>query len=451
MIKPYTRVTEDGKLELNLHAGQKRAWLSKKRIVAVLAGTQGGKTSFGKDWLRREIQIRGPGDYMVVAPTFQLLAKKALPEFRWLFEKVLELGKYKSIPTRVFEFSEAGCRRMFENWDGSPTNVYFGHAADPDSLESATAKGAWLDEAGQSRFKVGSWEAIMRRVSYYTGRVLITTTPYNLGWLKQKIYDPWVNGEDQNIDVINFRSIDNPGFPREEYERARRELPGWKFNMFYNGQFERPAGLIYDSFKNDLVNGVIHRIPRFVIPNGWDRFVGLDYGGINTVAMFYARDPGTGKLYAYREYKAGKRTAKQHAKQILKNEPGLPSLVYGGAPSEIQWRREFRAGGLPVRKPVISDVELGIDRVWGAHAQDMIYVFDDLSGYLDEKMSYSRVLDENGEPTEKIENKNAFHHMDAERYIISALMHNRPEKKPQQTSSQPVCGEKRYQSMRGRL
>lgn len=451
MTKPYARVV-DGKLELNLHAGQKRAWLSKKRIVAVLAGTQGGKTSFGKDWLRREIYLRGPGDYMVVAPTFQLLAKKALPEFRWLFEKTLQLGKYKSMPTRVFEFSEDGSRRMFKGWDeDTPTNVYFGHAADPDSLESATAKGAWLDEAGQSRFKVGSWEAIMRRVSYYTGRILITTTPYNLGWLKQKIYDPWLSGDAPEIDVINFRSIDNPGFPIEEYERARRELPRWKFNMFYNGQFERPAGLIYDSFKNDLTDGVVHRIPRFVIPDDWERFVGLDYGGINTVAMFYARDPISGKLYAYREYRAGKRTAKQHAKMILKNEPGLPSLVFGGAPSEIQWRREFRAGGLPVRKPVIAGVELGIDRVWGAHAQDLIYVFDDLNGYLDEKMSYSRVLDENGELTEKIENKNAFHHMDAERYIISALMHNRPKKKKVDYVTSPTFGKGRYQSMRGNL
>ena len=41
------------------------------------------------------------------------------------------------------------------------TNVYFGHAQDPDSLESATAKAAWLDEAGQGKFKLDSWRAVL--------------------------------------------------------------------------------------------------------------------------------------------------------------------------------------------------------------------------------------------------------------------------------------------------
>lgn len=37
---------EDGKLKLSLHSGQAKAWKSEKRFVFVIAGTQGGKTSF---------------------------------------------------------------------------------------------------------------------------------------------------------------------------------------------------------------------------------------------------------------------------------------------------------------------------------------------------------------------------------------------------------------------
>lgn len=37
---------EHGKLTLHLHAGQTKAWDSEKRFVFVIAGTQGGKTSF---------------------------------------------------------------------------------------------------------------------------------------------------------------------------------------------------------------------------------------------------------------------------------------------------------------------------------------------------------------------------------------------------------------------
>lgn len=423
-------ITADGRMRLHFHPGQYRAWTSERRFVVVLAGTQGGKTSFGPHWLYREIQRCGPGDYLVATPTFPLLELKALPEFKRLFEQWLRLGKYSGAPTRVFTFSESGARRTFgERYDpDTPTRVLFGYAADPESLESATAKGAWLDEAGQKKFRLGSWEAIQRRLSIHQGRALITTTPYDLAWIKQQLYDRHKSGSDL-IDIIRFDSTENPAFPRAEFERMRDDLPLWKFNMFYRAMFERPAGLIYDCFDETL-----HKCPRFAIPDDWTRYLGLDFGGVNTAGIFYAGERArageqdgqtiwgdeTGRYYAYREYKAGGRTAKEHAEKLLEGEPGIPICV-GGSKSEGQWRREFRAGGLPIREPDVKEVEIGIDRVYGAHKKGEIIVFDDLVGYLDEKLSYSRVLDDKGEPTEEIEDKASYHRLDAERYIIGWL------------------------------
>lgn len=403
------------RLKLHFHPGQWRAWQSKKRFVTVLAGTQGGKTSFGPHWLYREVQRRGPGDYFVVTPTFPLLELKALPEFKRLFVEWLNLGRYVASPIRRFTFSENGQKRTFQNHGKSlATNVFFGYAADPDSLESATAKAAWCDEAGQKKFRLSSWEAILRRLSLAMGRVLITTTIYNLGWIKQQLWTRW-RAKDPDYDIIRFESIMNPMFPQAEFERARQTLQRWKFDMIYRAIFTRPAGMIYDCFNED-----VHKTPRFTIPDGWERFLGLDFGGVNTAGLFYAREPGTDKLYLYREYKAGGRTSKEHAKKLLEGEPMIP-VVVGGSKSEGQWRDEFRAAGLPVRGPKITDVEVGIDRVYGAHKADEVIVFDDLSGYLDEKMTYSRELDANDEPTEKIADKASFHFMDAERYIIGHL------------------------------
>ena len=47
---------DGGKLTLSFHEGQARAWKSQRRFIFVLAGTQGGKTSWGPWWLWREIQ-----------------------------------------------------------------------------------------------------------------------------------------------------------------------------------------------------------------------------------------------------------------------------------------------------------------------------------------------------------------------------------------------------------
>ena len=118
-------------------------------------------------------------------------------------------------------------------------------------------------------------------------------------------------------------------------------------------------------------------------------------------------------------------------------EPRIPTCA-GGSKSEGQWRREFAAGGtvngvrvagIPIHGPAVPEVqsiEVGIQRVYGAFNLDRLLVFDDLHGFLDELQSYSRELDEMGEPTEKIEAKETFHLLDAVRYVISYLHMDKP-------------------------
>lgn len=418
---PMAFIDRDGdRLRYNFHPGQERAWDSDRRFVLVLAGTQAGKTCFGPPWLYEEIKRRGPGDYLVVTPTYPLLELKALPEFKRLFETLLRVGRYVGSPSKKFVFSPDGCRRMFGSHDpDTPTVVHFGYAAEPDSLESATVKAAWLDEAGQKKFRLSSWEAVQRRLAIHQGRALITTTPYDMGWLKKKLHDPWqdARGNHPDIDVVRFDSAENPAFPKEEFERMRRELPRWKFDLFCRAIFTRPAGLVYDCFDEGR-----ECVPRFAIPDNWPRFLGLDFGGANTAAVFFAEEPGTGRRYLYREYRAGSRTAKQHVEALLAGEPGLPTAV-GGSHSEGQWREEFAAAGLPVMEPPVKAVDVGIDRVYAAHVGDKVRVFKDLDGYLDQKASYSYATNDQGEPlgTGEIEDKHSYHLLDAERYVMTWL------------------------------
>lgn len=404
-----------GVLNITFHEGQLRAWRSNRRFILVVAGTQSGKTSFGPFWFEREMQRGGPGDYLIVTPDFPLLEAKLLPEFRRLFEEVKMYGKYLASPRRRFFLSADGEHKLWGERQPQKTTVVFGYASDPQSLESMTAKAAWLDEPGQAKFKLGSWYAILRRLSLAQGRVLLTTTPYNLGWVYQKLYLPWQQG-DKNIQVVNFESRMNPRFPIAEWERAQRDLPKWLFDQMYKGLFTAPAGLIYDSFDRTK-----HVIPPFEIPDHWRRYWGIDFGGINTVAVFYAAEPQTGRLFLYRSYHAGKRTAQTHVASMLLGEKRMPDAVWGGSKSEDNWRIEFRNAGLPVQEPDQPDVEIGIQRVYGAHARDEILVFDNQEAYLDQKQTYSRPVGPNGEVLPGIEDQHSFHYLDAERYVISPL------------------------------
>jgi len=141
-----TTVGTTTNVQWNFHEFQRQMMDSEKRFILVLAGTQGGKTSAVPAWLFKEIQLRGPGDYLFVTPTFRIMGLGTLNKSE-----------------KVFEFSEHGERLLFGDVQDQPTKVFFGHAQDPDSLESATAKAAVLDECGQKKFKLASFEAIMRR------------------------------------------------------------------------------------------------------------------------------------------------------------------------------------------------------------------------------------------------------------------------------------------------
>jgi len=423
---------EDDRLRFRPHAGQQKALDSTARFILVLAGLQSGKTITGPWWMMREMALRGPGDYLAAGPTFPLLKMKCLPEYEQLFVRRLGWGKlYKGYPP-VLEINETGRRQLFArqidagmDFGDTETRIIFGAGIKPESLESATVKAAHLDEAGQGQFLRASHEAVLGRLSVHRGRILYTTTPYQLGWLESEVHDPAKKERalppaQRTYELVQYASTMNPAFSEEEFAEMRRKMPGWKFRMRYRGQFERPAGMIYDIFDEDR-----HVCTPFKLPQAWPRKLGLDFGGVNTAGVFLAEERGergrtTGHYFAYREYLEGGETAAGHASELLDGEPGVPD-AWGGAPSETQWRNEFRAAGLPVSRPPVADIEVGIDRVYALLKQDRLTIFDDLPGLLNEVQSYSRVLDDNDEPTEKIENKEIFHRLDALRYVSAGI------------------------------
>lgn len=396
-------ISQDGeKLSIHLHPGQTQAHDSKKRFVFIIAGTQSGKTSYLPIWLEREIKEKGTGDYLAVTATYDLLKLKFLPELQNYFCNYFK-WEYSASERTIWREDKP---RMF-------TRIICRSADAEGGLESASAKGALFDEFGQDGVKVSAWEALQRRLSLSQGRVLGGTTPYNLGWSKTQIYDKWRAG-DPDIQVVQFKSTMNPSFPKAEYNRAKRTLPTWKFEMFYNGNFSRPAGMIYEDFSQN------HIIPDFPIPAHWARYFGVDFGAVHTAKLYIAQDPQSKIYYLYREALDGNMTTAQQVGTVKQwNENNL--LAWGGAKSETQQRMDWASAGLVVMEPLISDVEAGINRVIALLKEKRLFVFQSCTGTIDEFGTYSRELDANGQATEKIRNKNDYHHLDALRYVASGL------------------------------
>jgi hypothetical protein len=288
--------------------------------------------------------------------------------------------------------------------------IYLYTADNPDTMQGAPVKGFWLDEGGQ--MSLLAHETALQRCSMLQGQELITTTPYNLGWLLTEI----VNKRGHGVAVEQWSSIDRPGYPRESYEFMRQHLPAWRFRMLYDAQFERPAGMIYGAFNESVC--VIDRIP---IPSNWLIYVGHDFGPDNPAAIFTAQDPATGQFYHFAEYLPGPGVSVHERVEAWKKITAGYNVIkrVGGAPAEEETRQAYNAHGWIITAPKIKHVEPQIEKVVGMHQLNKVFVFRDLVHYLDEKRTFSRKLDAAGLVTQEIDNEARFHLMATERYLLS--------------------------------
>jgi hypothetical protein len=125
---------------------------------------------------------------------------------------------------------------------------------------------------------------------------------------------------------------------------------------------------------------------------------------------------------AFDESLNGNMTTPQHAAAAKKRASDYQDVkYYGGAASEKQFRWDWQTCGIHVTAPPVTDVEAGIDRVISLFKADKLLVLEKCSGLRAELGEYSRELDERGQPTEKIKDKEKFHRLDALRYAVSGI------------------------------
>jgi hypothetical protein len=189
--------------------------------------------------------------------------------------------------------------------------------------------------------------------------------------------------------------------------------------MFYRGEFDVPEAQIYSPFDTDL-----DVCDDFPVPEAWARYGGLDFGGVHMAATCWAERPEDKHLFLVREYLAGNIPIGQHAANL---KGWGCRKWFGGAGSEAAWRREFGQHGMPIVEPLVPEVELGIQTVYGLMVDHSLTVFRSCARWLDEAGTYSRKLDTSGQPTEAIADKDTFHLLDSTRYCLGSI---RQRKKP---------------------
>lgn len=381
---------------------------STARFIGCVSGIRGGKTTIGALWLLDQIQTDYQtgryGDYLICAPTNKILDQSTLPKFKEFFPK--DWGEWKEQKS-YFELAW--------NRPGSdePCRIFVRSLDEPDSIEGMECRAAWIDECG--KVKQQGWTNVQGRLSVTKGRAILTTTPYAVNWFWKEIWQRWKSG-DKDYDVINWCSIDNPVFPKDEYERAQRTLPKAIFDRRYRGLFTRLEGLVYPEFDEET-----HVVDSFDIPSGWLKFGGLDFGKSNPNAILcIAQDPETKTFYVYREFYQAE-TLLKTLSIFLHNQDLAYVLADTQAAQNILELNKFY-GNRNV-KTADKNKDTGIARIRGLLAEGRLKFFKGRTDRtLEEIQEYHyKTPDADGNNNDETVDKHN-HAMDALRYAFSRPM-----------------------------
>jgi phage terminase large subunit len=402
-------------LELEFHPKQGRAWKSESKVTLCCSGIQGGKTTVGALWaLRQTSKGWGKGDTAIIgAPTYKILNQSTLPTF---LKFASGRGTYQK-SDQTFTFNNG-------------LVAYLRTSTDPYSVEGIqNVRWIWLDEAGMTKYNF--WINLEGRAARTGAPIICTTTPYGLNWPYHHLIKPFKEGERDDVEYLEWVSIENPSFPMEEYERQKKILDPRTFRRKYMGLHERMEGLVYELTEDNTIEA-------FSLPRGTRFFAGVDFGfaeGHEFALVVRAVAPD-GFCYEIDEYKeAGLDPTRQVALCLAKMrtyniemfycDPARPDLISmlntGGV----------KAMGFHVGKENYKQVVPGIQKHNELIRSAQYKVFRGrCPNLMDEYETYHwPEIEEDRQVAEKPVAIND-HLMDAARYCTVGTMHTRIKQEP---------------------
>ncbi|MBU1307872.1 MAG: terminase family protein [Alphaproteobacteria bacterium] len=386
------------------------AFVFNTQFGAAVAGVQSGKTFLGAHWAGKKITEFPDKNGIIIAPTYKILQQATLKKF---FEIFPELRRYYKEQKGEINLPTGG-------------TVFIRSADNPLGIEGITAHWAWVDEGGMT--SVLTWTVVRSRVSMTGGQILITTTPYNMGWLYQDFYLRWLNKQDASLSFFTWRSIDNPYFSQEFYDAEKQRLRSEEFARRYEGRFEKMTGLVYDLPKE------LEVAPLDVLIKTEARIMGVDWGYRNpaSISVLYFRD---NEWFIADEWKQAEQTTAEII-QVINNKLTEHKITHVFPdPAEPDRIEECRRAGVPVMA-TNKDLQGGISFIQQLIREKRFRVCNNCVETLAEMSMYHYPEPEEGKTEKDEPEKFNDHLMDAMRYAIYSFKSSL--KVPTKQSQSPV-------------
>ena len=383
---------------------QNRCIHSPKKIIILACGIQFGKTMAGAIRMKMAMhKYRAVDDaFIITAPTYKILQQATLPAFLKIMDGY---GKYHKVD------------QMFTMHNGG--TCYFRTGTDPDSVVGITnVRAVWGDEAGL--YSLYFHENIQARASFKEAPIIYTTSPYSLNWIYKDYIRPYHRGLlDEDIELVQARSDENPYFPRKEFERKKRTMDPRRFNMVYGGEFHKLEGLVYSCFDEEK-----HIIEPYVFDAKTKVIAGVDWGYTNPAVIMVLAVNEHGVFLIHEWYKAQK-TIGEVVEQAKKLQSIFDIERFYCDPSSPANLVEFSKAGLTA-VPADNEIRAGVDAMYDRIASGKFWVFRGKApNFLDEISMYHYKTDDDIKPDKDVKEqlpvKQYDHSMDAVRYALYAL------------------------------
>lgn len=236
----------------------KKAADPRVKIAAFFGGLQSGKSVAGADATRDRLY----GDSPVKLPK---QSQGQMPEV-WILSKIYDLAQtaFRTFQWRAGHamFSDGECRQLGlkrgdknSYWlkpspggDNKPILLRVRTAKDPEAMRATPSLLlAWCDE--MAHWPELTWQNLQGRGIVAGTKYLVTTTPKGKNWLYRDVYIPGTSKaetlRDQEIQVTECRSIDNPWASKKWIASLRKKMGPQYAEQELDGMFRDDTGLVY--------------------------------------------------------------------------------------------------------------------------------------------------------------------------------------------------------------
>jgi energy-coupling factor transporter ATP-binding protein EcfA2 len=369
-------VTDEGRIRQHPNHYQKEVlddvgpMFGGTQYLFFIGGSGTGKSSLIPLKLFSWITKRHGGRYLVVEPIYSMVDQIALTYVKEYFDHTPLKGTWSE---------------KHRCYKGTSFEIFFGSADKPDHLEGGQFDGIICDEVAEYRKRV--WTVLQGRVLLKEGQFFGCSTPYpgkTQAWLADEPYEEWKGGS-AYYKFIQCPSPANPAFPKEEFERFRRELPPAEFAMRYMGEFSAAVGLVYD-LKKEAIE------PHGEPPEHADVWCGVDFGFGHPTTFVWCYE-SEGIIHCFREYYASAIDYETHVLNTMKwmmdynvrrvyYDPSMPQ----GAMELKKW---FKKNGLEISfLAAINDLRMGITEITKLLATDRLHISEHCTELKDEFRNY---------------------------------------------------------------